>query len=141
MDSKTPAIYKNGMLLESKDGARSSFKEVPGGTTGYYEHRGTILWSQDNVIVVNHQDRSGQVVARISLNGGKTWVDDTKSGTPFMNKSKKFAIVPTPPGHSFTSPSLELYPNHFLTVYMHGDLSKHTAMVSGVFWHLERPAE
>jgi len=137
MDPRTPAIYKNGMLLESNDGARSLFREVPGGITGYYEHRGTILWTKNDVIVVNHQDRSGRVVVRISLDGGKKWVDGTNAGTTLMNRSTKFILVPNPPGHSFTSPSVELSPNHFLTVFTHGNLSKKIVIVSGVFWHLE----
>ena len=48
------AIYKQGILLESSDGGRT-FQEVPGSLNEYYGHRGTILWTPGNVVVITHQ--------------------------------------------------------------------------------------
>ena len=53
-----------------------------------------------------------------------------------MNQSEKFVLVPKDPGHSFTAPTIEISRNHFLTVYLHGDISKDTATITGVFWNL-----
>lgn len=100
----TPAdhavIYKNGLLIESTDGGRT-YREVPGALTGYYEHRGTILWTRRNIVVVTHQGGDpgghapdGRLLARISLDGGRTWVDGSVGGTRRFNASMKFAIVP-----------------------------------------------
>ena len=36
--------YKNGTLFESTDG----------GVTGWYEHRGTILWTDNDIVVITH---------------------------------------------------------------------------------------
>ncbi|MDE2757998.1 MAG: sialidase family protein [Acidobacteriota bacterium] len=140
--SPEPSIYKNGLLLESLDRGRT-FREVPGSLTGYYEHRGTILWTGDNVVVVTHQasnqsERYGALFARISLDGGKTWADGSPSGTSRMNQSTRFELVPKPPGHSFTAPTLELSRDRFLTPYLHGSIAAGTATVTGVFWRLER---
>ena len=140
--SSEPSIYKNGLLLESHDRGRT-FREVPGSLTGYYEHRGTILWTGNNVVVVTHQasnqsPRYGALFARISLDGGKTWADGTPSGTTHMNQSTRFELVPKPPGHSFTAPTLELSRDRFLTPYLHGSIAAGTATVTGVFWRLER---
>ncbi len=140
--SPEPSIYKNGLLLESHDRGRT-FREVPGSLTGYYEHRGTILWTGNNVVVVTHQagnrsPRYGALFARISLDGGKTWADGTPSGTSQMNQSTRFELVPKPPGHSFTAPTLELSRDRFLTPYLHGSIAAGTATVTGVFWRLER---
>ena len=140
--SPEPSIYKNGLLLESHDRGRT-FREVPGSLTGYYEHRGTILWTGNNVVVVTHQagnqgPRWGALFARISLDGGKTWADGSPSGTSRMNQSTRFELVPKPPGHSFTAPTLELSRDRFLTPYLHGSIAAGTATVTGVFWRLER---
>ena len=140
--SPEPSIYKNGLLLESHDRGRT-FREVPGSLTGYYEHRGTILWTGSNVVVVTHQagnqgPRFGALFARISLDGGKTWVDGSSSGTSRMNRSTRFELVPKPPGHSFTAPTLELSRDRFLTPYLHGSIAAGTATVTGVFWRLDR---
>lgn len=140
--SEAPSIYKNGLLLESEDGGRT-FHEVPGGLTEFYEIRGTILWAQNNTVVVTHQGAhpgggpDGRLLARISLDGGSSWLNGTRTGTLFMNQSTKFVLLPYPPGHSFTAPTVEVSDNRFLTVYFHGNLSQNRAMVSGVFWHLD----
>ena len=71
----------------------------------------------------------GGLLARISLDGGKTWVDDTKDGTPSISKSKGFVMMSD---HSFTAPTLELSANCFLTVCCS------QGNVEGLFWHVER---
>jgi hypothetical protein len=125
--------YKNGILLESTDGG-CSFREVKGGLIGFYEHRGTILWAPNDVIAIVHNGGFDFTVqARISLDGGKTWVDGTKTGTPLLNKSRKFELAPH---HSFMMPTVEISPNHFLTTYAHNDAAGKLA-ISGVFWHIE----
>jgi len=140
--SNEAAIYKNGLLLESEDGGRT-FQEAPGGLTEYYGHRGTILWTERDVVVVTHQGGvagqslpDGRLFARISLDGGKTWVDDTGTGTPSMNQCKKFELVPEPPGHSFTSPTVERAPNEFVTVYCYYG-GEEGCGVNALFWKLE----
>jgi hypothetical protein len=128
------SVYKNGILLESTDKGRS-FSEVKGGMIGFYEHRGTIFWAPNDVIVIVHNGGFDFTVqARISLDGGKTWVDGTKTGTPLLNKSRKFELAPH---HSFMMPTVEISPNHFMTAYAHLDAKSKNLMVSGVFWHLE----
>jgi hypothetical protein len=82
------------------------------------------------------------VFVRISLNGGKTWVDGTRAGTPLMNRSKKFALVPDPPSRSGTTPTIELSDNQFLTAYhtcdpCPTDSSAPQHLVKGYFWYLE----
>ena len=137
--------YKNGVLFESTDGGRT-FQVAKGGFTPWYGHRGTICWAQNNVVVVTHNyGGSGDTrkVARISLNGGKTWVDGNKAGTPFMNKSTKFLLAPAV---GFTSPTIELSANHFLTAaYLYPapyddfkNPPQFKGAIVGVFWHLER---
>jgi len=141
--SDAASIYKNGLLLESTDGGRT-FHEVPGGLNEYYGHRGTILWTEGNVVVVTHQsaewrlrpDGGNPVLARISLDGGHTWVDDGGQGTPHMAQSRKFVLVPSHPGHSFTAPTVELAPNSFLTVYWYPGAEGSNG-VNAFFWRLE----
>ena len=143
--------YKNGLLLESTDGGRS-FNEVPGGLTVWYGHRGTILWTERNVVVVTHaggrpQAKHGdmriddRLVARISIDGGKTWADGTKEGTPFINESTKLTLAGAPPSRSFTAPTLELSPHYFLTVSAWWDEGTQSRALEGIFWHLETPLE
>ena len=128
--------YKNGILLESTDGGRT-FHEVEGGITEWYGHRGTIFWAPNDVVVIARSGSGGRVLAEISLDGGKTWVDGTNSGTSVFNQSKRFELVPSPPGHSFMTPTIELRSNHFLTAYAHLDAKSKSLAVSGVFWRLE----
>ena len=72
-------------------------------------------------------------MVNLSLDGGKTWVDGTKHGAIAMSKARDFELVPNPPGFSFTTPTVRLSRNHFLTVHCSG-----TPMaVKGVFWHIE----
>ena len=137
--------YKQGTLFESTDGGRT-FQLAKGGMTSWYGHRGTIYWSPNDVVVVTHNHGGSghkRKVIRISLNGGKTWVDGTKAGTPFMNKSANFLLAPAV---GFTSPTIELSKNHFFsTAYLYpspyDDWTNPTQLretIVGVFWHLEK---
>ncbi len=131
--------WKGAILLESQDGGRS-FREVPGSYLGYYSHRGTMLWTKENIIVAPHT-ASGpndyRLVVNISLDGGKTWVDGTKHGARVMSKARDFELVPNPPGFSFTTPTVRVSRNRFLTVYCSG-----TPMaVKGVFWHIQEKGD
>ena len=114
-----PWPWKGSILLESKDGGRS-FHEVLEGLVGFGQHRGAILWTERNVVIVTHQGTGGPdlpgnfAYARISVDGGKTWLDDTKAGTPAIGRSKKFMLGSE---HSQTAPTVEISPNRFLTVH------------------------
>jgi hypothetical protein len=127
--------YKQGALFESTDGGRT-FELANGGMTDWYGHRGTIYWSQSNVVVVTHGPggRDSRKVARISLDGGRTWVNDTKSGTPSMNQSTKWVVDPDT---SFSCPTVERSTDHFFSAVWHWVDDK--AAIRGVFWKLERP--
>jgi len=135
-------VYKNGMLLESKDSG-NTFHEAAGGLIGAGEARGTLLWTANDTVVIAHTGGNSpqggpdvRVLARISLDGGDTWVDGTIGGTLEYNQSTKFELVPQPPGHSFMTPTVEISPNHYLTTYAHRDGSGDLA-ISGVFWHIK----
>jgi len=107
--------------------------------TFFQQSGGTMLWTKENVIVAPHSatgPRDYRLVASISLDGGKTWVDGTKHGAAAMSKARSFELVSNPPGFSFTTPTVQVSRNRFLTVYCSG-----TPMaVQGVFWHLRRLA-
>jgi hypothetical protein len=127
-------IYKNGLMLESNDGGRS-FHEVKGAMLDFGGYRGDLLWTPDNVVVLTHQlSKSNELMMRLSLDGGKTWVNGTKRGTPFYNKSRAHEFVPRPPGNTQTAPTVELSPNHFLTIY---GVNMGSVSIRGVFWHIE----
>lgn len=135
-------VYKQGLLLESNDAGRT-FHEVEGSLTEYYGHRGTILWTNDNTVVITHQGGvpgestpDGQLYARISLDGGRSWLNSTETPTQQMAQSTKFLLLPQPPGHSFTAPTVELGPGRFLTVYTNYDLPTKTTGVRGIFWRI-----
>ena len=137
-------VYKNGMLLESNDSG-NTFHEAAGGLIGAGQCRGTLLWTANDTVVVTHtggnppEGPDVRVLARISLDGGDTWVDGSIGGTSQYNQSMTFELVPQPPGHSFVTPTVEISPNHFLTTYAHRDAKygSKNMMVSGVFWHIE----
>ena len=141
----TAWVYKNGMLLESNDSG-NTFHEAAGGLIGAGQARGTIFWAPNNVIVSTHNGglKDSTVQARISLDGGDTWVDGSISGTSQYNKSMTFELVPSPPGHTYMTPTVEISPNHFLTAYAHNDpktrhldAKSRKLTISGVFWHIE----
>ena len=131
--------WKGAMLLESRNGGRS-FREVDNSYLGYYSHRGTLLWTNSNVIVAPHTaagPKNYGLVVNVSLNGGKTWVNGTRRGTSAMQQASDFLLHPDPPGFSFMTPTVELSPNHFLTVYCQGN----PKIVKGVFWKIKTPEE
>ncbi len=137
--------YKQGALFKSSDGGQT-FRLAPGGMTKWYGHRGTLSWSKSNVVVVTHQwGGSGDTrkVARISLDGGRTWVDGTRSGIKQMNQSTKFLLAQ---GVGFTAPTVQLSPGRFLTaVYHYSHLPEVPenlkGVVGGIHWHLEKVAD
>ena len=141
--------YKNGLLLDSTDGGRT-FRVVSDSLTRCYGHRATILWTKQNAVVVTRQhgcetpaERSalghsgGWLVVNISTDGGQTWVADGGAATKAFNKAREFTLVPPRVGHSFTAPTVELAPNHFLTVYAAGPDTKASTTIKGVRWHLD----
>ena len=139
-------IYKNGLLLESSDGGRS-FDEVPHGLTWFGAYRHTLLWTGRNMVI--SLSYAGQApgsdvfdhrkIARISSDGGRTWVNDESDGTPFFNQAKMFPVVPPHlPEHLYevsTTPTIGISPDHFLTVYMY----KGEGSLKALFWNLGRP--
>ena len=139
--SGTPYPWKGSILLESTDAGRS-FREVPESYLGFYSHRGSILWTPRNVVIVTHQvgyyhdriPRLPEMGARISLDGGKTWVDGTDSGTPFMNRSTRFKQI-------IGSATAELEPDRFFTAYSvmaEPSGNRSLGSVEGFFWSLKR---
>lgn len=128
--------YKGAILLESTDGGRS-FAEVPDSYLGYYSHRGSMLWTEDDIIVAPHTARGPtdyRLVVNISLDGGRTWVDGTPEGTGRFNAAQDFVLVPSPPGFSFMTPTVQLGRDRFLTTYYHGQ----ERSVKGLFWRIRR---
>ena len=141
--------FKNGLLLDSNDGGRT-FSVVPDSMTRCYGHRGTIVWTKGNIVVVTRQhgceteeDRTamghsgGWLVANISLDGGRTWVADNGATTAAFNKAREFTLVELRLMHSFTSPTVELSPNHFLSVYVAGADTKLSTTIKGLRWHID----
>jgi len=140
---------KQGVLFESDDGGRT-FRDV--GWTNYYGHRATVYWAPSNVVIVTGSAGMGGcliptcpygsgLVARISPDGAKSWVDDKGTGTPDMTRAKRFELIPQPPGHSFTTPTVELSPNRFLTTYGYYWGHAQQITVNGCFWHIETPGQ
>ena len=138
-------IYKNGLLLESSDGGRT-FGEVPNSLTGFGAYRHTLLWTErDTVISLAYAGQAPgsdlfdqRKIARISSDGGRTWENGESGGTPFFNQAKMFPVVPPhPPEHLYevsTTPTVELAPDRFLTVYMY----KGEGSLKALLWNLER---
>ena len=133
--------WKQGALFESKDGGRT-FHMPDGGYTPWYGHRATICWSKNNVVVITSAwGGAGDLrrAARISLDGGRRWVDGTKSGTPRMSDGTRFKLGDV---SGFSSPTVELAKNHFLTAVYHyhhieAVPQEWKGVVGAVFWHLE----
>ena len=137
-------IYKNGLLLESIDGGRS-FREVPHSLTWFGAYRHTLLWTKSNIVIAlsyaglapGRDEADNRKIARVSLNGGRTWVDDTETGTPFFNRAKMLPLDPPHPSEYLyevsTTPTVELSSNHFLTVCIY----KGEGSLKAVLWHLE----
>ena len=141
--------WKGALLLESTDGGRS-FTEVPDSYLGYYSHRGTILWTTSNAVVLASAagQTDGRRLARVSLDGGRSWVDGSPSGTARLNQATPFVLLAPPPEVSFTAPMVELAPNSFLMVHAHwheqaleqyeaGEIEAPWLGIRGLFFHLE----
>jgi hypothetical protein len=139
--------YKNGLLLESTDGGRS-FREVPGGLFGFASYRWSMVWTEDNwLILASHagQDPGQQRifsdhVLRISLDGGRTWLDGTPTGTSLPRKAGKFTVIPAyrdvgkADHYSNSVPAtVELSQNRFMTLCTY----KRDRILKGRMWRLE----
>jgi len=142
MKTGNPRHYwKQAGLFESRDGGRT-FNWPNGGFTSWYGHRATICWAQNNVVVIVHNAgyKDPRRLVRLSLDGGETWVNGTKRGTALMRLSKKFKLARE---IGFCSPTIEMSPDHFLTAVYRYDNKKTSKLlrgvVSGIFWHIERP--
>ena len=128
--------YKQGALFASIDGGRT-FQLSKGGFTPWYGHRGTINWFTSNVVVVTHHiggSGDSRKVVRISLDGGKRWIDGTREGTKMMNESTDFLLFPSV---SFTCPTVEISENHFFSTAWGAD-PHDKGNLYGKFWHLEK---
>ena len=142
-----PYVYKNGLLLESTDAGRT-FREVPGGLFGFYSYRWAAVWTEDNVVGlfgvagqdVGQPKMDDSLVARISLDGGRTWIDGTSHGTTAPNKATKFTLVPDLPGNDPSPLAATVYlgENRFLST---GAYKRNTALgdkaLRAIFWYLE----
>ena len=140
-----PYPFKGSQLLESNDGGRT-FEEVPNAYTGFYGHRGAICWTPRDVVIATYlfdpdlprgapRPLRGPtklyVGGAISLNGGKTWVDGTRTGTTNFEKSKRFVFNPP---HGGTTPTIEVAPNRYFTAFPM--YSGPEGAAKGFFWHL-----
>ncbi len=141
-----PYPFKGSQLLESTDGGRT-FEEVPNAYTGFYGHRGTICWTDRDVVIATYMfdpnlpqgtratagPKALHVAAAISLDGGQTWVDGTKTGTPNLDEAKRFVVNSKYGG---SAPTIEVAPNRYLTAYnTYPGGSEGT--IEGFFWHLD----
>jgi hypothetical protein len=139
--------YKNGILLESTDGGRS-FREVSGGLFGFGSYRWSMVWTEDDWLILagnagqdpGQRKSHGDQVLRVSLNGGKTWLDGTESGTSTAAEAKKFPVVPgyrdvgKVDHYSASVPAtIQIAKNRFLTFCTY----KKDRILRGRFWRLE----
>ena len=136
------SFYKNGAVLSSRDGGRTFQQDA---LLGYYEYRGTALWTQSGTVVLTTQGRAdangdggasiGGVFARVSVDGARSWLGEQGSTTDVAS-AKTFEIVGEDPGHSFTSPTVAVgspgaqsFLTAFVTTVRTGtDLSHPTAL-------------
>ena len=139
--------YKNGILLESTDGGRS-FREVPAGLFGFASYRWSVVWTKANWVLLvgvggqnpGEKEQVLDSVARVSLDGGRTWLDGSADGTSAPNRARRFSVVPAyrdigkRDHYSVGVPvTLELSHNRFLTLASY----KKDRILRGRFWHLE----
>ena len=138
-----PWCYKNGLLLDSTDGGRT-FREVPDGLFGFGSYRWSTVWTKDNLVVLVSLagQEPGELscdathIARVSPDGGQTWVDGTPSGTGAPNKAKKFALVPVRPDGDYSdsmAATVKVASNRFMTAFRY----KKDRTLKGIFWHLK----
>jgi hypothetical protein len=140
-------VYKNGLLLESRDGGRT-FAELPGGLVGFASYRWCALWTRENRIILTNiagRDPGAEKVdqdhvARISPDGGRRWLDGTPVGAARFDRARKFPIVPAHPDtgkadhYSDCVPAtVQLAPDRFLTFYRY----KRDRVLGARFWSLE----
>ena len=83
-------------------------------------------------------------VARISLDGGRTWADGTSDGTPALAKAKKFSLVPAyrdvgKMDHysNALAATVQLPSGSYLTLCRY----KRDKILKGRIWHLESRGE
>ena len=141
------SVYKNGLLLESTDGGQS-FREVPDALFGFASYRWSAVWTKDNWLILTSvsgqapgQDKfDNDHVARISLDGGRSWANGTAAGTRSPRKAKKFSLVPAyrdigkADHYSNALPATaELSHNRFMTLCRY----KRDKILKGRIWHLE----
>lgn len=140
-------IYKNGLLMESRDGGRT-FRDLPGGLLGFGSYRFCMLWTRENIVVL--VSKGGQLpgeatydnddVARFSLDGGRTWADGSPGGAKTLDGARKFSIIPcyrdTGKADHYSNAlgaTVQLAPNRFLTLCRY----KRDKILKGRFWRLE----
>ena len=78
----------------------------------------------------------GWLVVNVSLDGGGTWVADEGTTTTRFDQARDFTLLPLRVGHGATSPTVQLEPNLFLTVYVTGPNPNLTNTIKGVRWRL-----
>ena len=116
---------------------------------GFASYRWSTVWTKDDwLILASHagqdpgqpDDSKGDHVLRISLNGGKTWLDGTEEGTKLPAKAKKFAVFPAfrdvgkVDHYSASVPAtVEVSKNRFLTFGAY----KKDRILRGRFWRLD----
>ena len=129
----TAYVWKGGLLLESTDGGRT-FREIPHSYTGFYGHRANILWTDDNVIIFSHcigESVDTELpplshVARISPDGGKTWLAKDGGVTPRVDQSKAFLLC-----RSHHTVTIDVADGRYFTA-----IRKYP--VRGFFWRLQK---
>ncbi|MAE62438.1 MAG: hypothetical protein CMJ49_13910 [Planctomycetaceae bacterium] len=136
--------YKNGLLLESRDGGRT-FAEVPDALFGFGSYRWTALWDADDLMVlvsfagqeVGEDWCSSDHIVRVSVNGGRTWDDGTEGGTTSPCRATKHLLVGTKKKDevysSVVAATVRLEGHRFLSIYKY----KQDWTLMGRFWRLE----
>ena len=140
---ESPWCYKNGLLMESTDGGRT-FCERPEGLYGFASYRWIAIWTQDNILILvsfagqelGETRCNNDHVARVSLDGGRRWVDGTPEGTTAPNQARKFVLVPARAADDYSdwmAATVQLAPNRFMSTCRY----KKERTFKGLFWHFE----
>ena len=140
-----PVCYKNGLLIESTDGGRT-FRERPDGLYGFMSYRWTANWTEDDMLtLVSLAGREpGETpginrtrhIARVSLDGGRSWVGGERGRTTAPNRARKFTIVPPRAEDDYSAcvaATIPLGRGRFLSTCRY----KKEQVLKGLFWHLE----